>query len=77
MNEEMELDVIHYWRESDLCNLKKFALDLLTIPGSSSSVERCFSIASNDEPAKRRRIRTEKLAKMQCLNSFYRLNNTN
>lgn len=48
-------DIYQYWKYSNLLNLKRFAIDLLTIPASSSSVERAFAVAAEDNVPKRRR----------------------
>lgn len=65
-------DIFQYWSLSNYKNLKRFALDLLTIPASSSAVERAFSIAADDDVPKRRRMCPEKFSKLQRLNSYTR-----
>ena len=58
-----EADALQFWIESDKTYplLSSIALDLLTIPGSSTPVERVFSVAGESTSGKRNRLADQNL----------------
>lgn len=60
-------NLISYWLSIADCPIRRFALDLISIPGSNCSIERLFSYSSIIEDKKRLKLSSEKKSKLVCL----------
>lgn len=60
-------NLIRYWLSIVDSPLKKFALDVIVIPGSNCSIERLFSYSSIIEDKKRLKLSSDRKSKLVCL----------
>lgn len=66
-------DIIDYWYRQKNSPLRQMALDILSTPGSSCTVERLFSMAKKDDSPLHQSLNTYKKGELQILKSYWNL----
>lgn len=67
---EIVNDILKYWTNSSLIPLKRFAVDVLSCPASSSGIESIFSEMKNIITDNRRRMTADNLCYSQLIKSW-------
>lgn len=73
INAGSKFDVLQYWVNRGDSPLKRMAIDILSIPASSTDVERLFSSAKMDDNKLRQRLEPRLKGDLQVAKSWYLL----